>query len=52
MDFYEYTQIPRTAMPAHYKKTANCKGGEFVLSVLSKSFASTAFFGFLRVYMQ
>lgn len=37
---------------AHYKKTAMCEGGKFVLSALSKSLASTAFFGYLRGHMQ
>ena len=37
---------------AHYKKTAMCEGGEFVLSALLNSFKKTVPFGFLRVYMQ
>ena len=33
---------------AHYKKTAHCKGGKFVLSELSKSFAKTTAFSLFK----
>ena len=33
---------------AHYKKTAHCKGGKFVLSELSKAFAKTTAFSLFK----